>query len=101
MGVRRSIQFWLNRHPSIGDARFNSSFVIQALEIIMKSSNCTFDDRLFRFKKGLPTGTSAAVTLAVLVRGYLMETVYDNILRKHGLETQLFVKRLLRAFIDD
>ena len=99
--VRRAIQFWLERHPSVTNARFNSSFIIGALKLIMTSSNCAFDGHFYQFKKGLPTGTSAAVTLAVLVRGYLMETVYDNILRKHGLLTQLFVKKFLRAFIDD
>ena len=101
--VRRAVQFWLERHPSVNAnfARFGSSFIIKAIEIIMTSSNCIFDDNFYQFKKGLPTGTHAAVTLAVLVRGFLMESVYANILQKHGLEAQLFVKRFLRAFIDD
>ena len=73
----------------------------QAFQIIMTSSNCAFDDGFYQFKKGLPTGTAAAVTLAVLVRGFLTESVYNNILRKHGLVAQLFVKKFLRAFIDD
>ena len=99
--VKRAIRFWLERHPSLTIVRFTSSFIMKAIDIVMTSSNCTFDDKFFQFKKGLPTGTAAAVTIAVLVRGFLMESAYDNILRKHGLEAQLFVKRFLRAFIDD
>ena len=83
------------------DPRFTKSFNIKALELIMTRSNCIFDDHYFQSVKGLPTGTPAAVTLAVLVRGFLMETVYNNILRKHGLPVQLFVMKFLRAFIDD
>ena len=99
--VKKSVLFWLERHPSLIDPRFAKSFIVGGLHIIMSRSNCKFDDVFFQFEKGLPTGTPAAVTLAVLVRGYLMESLYTNILRKYGLVVQLFVIKHLRAFIDD
>ena len=99
--VEKAIVHWIDKFPSLIDERFPKSFVIGALRIIMTRSNCIFDDQYFQFEKGLPTGTPSAVTLAVLVRGYLMETLYDNISEKYGTQVQVFVTKFLRAFIDD
>ena len=73
--VKKSVLFWFDRHPSLIVPRFAKSFIVGALHIIMTRSNCKFDDNFFQFEKSLPTGT-AAVTLAVLVQGYLMESLY-------------------------
>ena len=99
--VKRAVSYWIQKHHSLVDKRFPVSFIMEALRIIMTRSNCVFDSQYFQFEKGLPTGTPSAVTLAVLVRGYLMETVYENIAQRHGLLTQVFVAKYLRAFIDD
>jgi hypothetical protein len=68
--IRRAITFWLERHSNAIDSRFSHQFIIEAIEIITSKNNCVFNDSYYRFIKGLATGTNAAVTIAILVRGF-------------------------------
>ena len=42
--VKRAIQFWLQRHPSIGDPRFPRSFIMNALDKSRQVKRCKCGD---------------------------------------------------------
>ena len=51
--------------------------------------------------KGLATGTNAAVCLAVMVRGYLLQIICQRLEDEGDGQIAEYTKEHLKAFIDD
>ena len=99
--LRRALVYWLEKFPQLIDQRFTHSFIVEAVDIITSFNHCVFDDLAYKFVKGLATGTNAAVCLAVMVRGYLLQIICQRLEDEGDGQIAEYTKEHLKAFIDD
>ena len=99
--LREALSYWLNELSHLVNQRFTHTFILEAVEIVTSFNHCVFDNRSFKFVKGLATGTNAAVCLAVMVRGYLLHILCQRLTQQGNGEIATYTKEHLKAFIDD
>ena len=73
---RKAVRYWLSSFPSLLPQRISNTFVIDALDFVLRNSFFEFLDEAYCLKKGTVTGTKVAPTYATLVMAYLEIDLY-------------------------
>ena len=85
LGIK-AISFWLDKYPEFIADRYNKTFIIEALKIILENNIFSFNKEYFKQIKGTAIGTKVAPTYATLVLGFLEER-YTKRLRWKKMKT--------------
>ena len=100
LGVE-AITYWLEKHPSLIHRRFNKTFIIEGIKVILENNNVTFDGKFYKQVKGTAMGTKFAPTYATLVLAYLEELLYDKAEQEYDKDFAEFLRNFWKRFLDD
>ena len=65
-----AVKCWLDKYPTEIPTRISLTFILKALDFILKNNTFQFNDKYYRQVKGTAMGTKCAPTYATLVLGY-------------------------------
>jgi len=100
LGVE-AISFWIKKYPELIDSRFEETFIIDGLKIVLENNSFLFDNSSFLQVKGVAMGTKVAPTYATLVMGYLEDKLYQNIRIEFGDEFSDYIQQNWKRYLDD
>ena len=100
LGIK-AIWYWMSKFPELLNSRFPPEFVVEALEIIMKNSNFSFNGNFFTLVKGTATGTVTAPAYAILTMGYLEVLLYKQVKQKFGDIIHNYFVLHWKRYLDD
>ncbi len=95
---REAISFWLKNYDIPG-RKFSDSFVLEAIDIILKENTFQFDGENYQQIQGTAMGTKMAPTYATLVMGYLEHKLYKSYETRYPNEKTL--GKNFKRFLDD
>ena len=96
-----AINYWLDKHPQLIHRRFNKTFILEAIKVILENNNFTFNEKMYTQVKGTAMGTKFAPTYATLVLAYLEEALYKKSETEFGEEFGQKLRQLWKRFLDD
>lgn len=96
-----AISFWLDKYPELIADRFNKTFIIEALKIILENNFFSFNKDYFKQTKGTAMGTKVAPTYATLVLGFLEEKMYEKIKTKKDENLATYIRKEWKRYLDD
>ncbi|MCG7874810.1 MAG: GIY-YIG nuclease family protein [Candidatus Thiodiazotropha endolucinida] len=96
-----AISFWLDRYPDLIADRFNKSFIIEALKIILENNIFSFNKDYFKQTKGTAMGTKVAPTYATLVLAFLEEKLYEKIKTEKDENFAIYIRKEWKRYLDD
>ena len=97
---REAISYWLDKNPELLPSRFDKTFIIDSLTIILENNNFSFNNKYYNQIKGTAMGTKVAPTYACLVLGYLESNLYQKLENKDkSLAADVF--KQWKRYIDD
>lgn len=97
----KAIEYWLEKCPTLLNARFNKEFVMEGIKIILKNNVFYFDGQLYRQLKGCSMGSKVSPTYATLTVGYLEVKLYNRIRSERNEEFASYIQKNLKRFLDD
>jgi hypothetical protein len=100
LGVE-SIEFWLKESPNTIPTRFMHSFILQAIDFILKNNYFSFEDDFYLQISGTAMGTKMAPTYACLVMGYLETKMYSKIKEVYPNDVYEHILNSWLRYIDD
>ena len=96
-----AISFWLEKYPELITDRYNKTFIIEALKIILENNIFSFNKEYFKQMKGTAIGTKVAPTYATLVLGFLEERMYETIKMEKDENFAKYIKEQWKRYLDD
>lgn len=72
----QAIEFWLEKHNDMIPTRFEKSFILCSLKLVLERNYFSFEDDFYVQKAGTAMGTKVAPTYASLVMGFLENNLY-------------------------
>lgn len=96
-----AMEYWINRIPEKINNRFLKEFILEAAEIVLTNNTFTFNGKHFKQIKGTAMGTKMAPTYATLTLGYLEEKMYKEINRLFNEETEMYITKHWKRYLDD
>ena len=96
-----AIQCWLGKYPESIHSRFNKSFILEALKLVLKNNHFVFNEEFFHQVVGTVMGTAVAPTYAALVMGYLEIQFYEKRKNKLGVNNEKYIRKNWHRFLDD
>ena len=100
MGIE-AISFWLDKYPELIKDRYNKTFIIEALKIILENNIFSFNKEYFKQMKGTAIGTKVAPTYATLVLGFLEERMYETVKMEKDENFAKYIKEQWKRYLDD
>lgn len=97
----KAMEYWINRIPEKINNRFLKEFILEAAEIVLTNNTFTFNGKHFKQIKGTAMGTKMAPTYATLTLGYLEEKMYKEINRLFNEETEMYITKHWKRYLDD
>ena len=67
----KAIEYWLDKYPELIHSRFDKTFILKALKIVLKNNHFGFNEEFFHQITRTAMGTIVAPAYATLVMGYL------------------------------
>ena len=67
----KAIEYWLDKYPELIHSRFDKTFILKALKIVLKNNHFVFNEEFFHQITRTAMGTIVAPAYATLVMGYL------------------------------
>lgn len=95
------MEYWINRIPEKINNRFLKEFILEAAEIVLTNNTFTFNGKHFKQIKGTAMGTKMAPTNATLTLGYLEEKMYKEINKLFNEETERYITKHWKRYLDD
>ena len=99
--VLEAITYWLNTYPEIINNRFNSSFILKGLELVLSHSAFKFNDKHYSLLQAIATGEPVAATIATLTVGFLEVDLYKKVSLNFGPNIEFYFKKNWKRFLDD
>ena len=99
--VIESIEYWVNMFPELLNTRFNISFILAALRLVLSNSSFKFNGSIFSSTAGIATGEPVAATVATLTIGFLEVKLYKNIHLAYGETVANYFQAQWKRFLDD
>ena len=96
-----AVRYWLAKYKGKVDFRFNETFIIEGLKIVLKRNVFYFNGKRYKQNTGTGMGAKVAPTFATLFMGYLEESLYDGLKQEHGTEVAEYVRKNWKRFLDD
>ena len=96
----RAIEFWLNKDDNILPIRFNKSFIMEGLKIVLENNYFSFENDFYLQQSGTAMGTKVAPTYATLVMGFLEDHMYKLINDNFARQADNIISSWMR-YLDD
>ena len=96
----KAIEYWLDKYPELIRSRFNKSFILKALKLVLKTSYFVFNEEFFHQIAGTAAGTIVASTYATLVMGYLKIQFYEKCKNEFGVNNRKYIEENWHRFLD-
>ena len=97
----KAIEYWLDKYPKLIHSRFNKSFILEALKLVLKNNHFVFKEEFFHQIAGTAMGTIVAPTYATLVMGYLELQFYEKCKNEFGVKNGKYIEENWHRFLDD
>ena len=97
----KAIEYWLGEYPESIHYRFNKSFILEALKLVLKNNNFVFNKEFFHQIAGTAMGTIVPPTYATLVMGYLKLQFYENCKNEFGVNNGKYIEENWHRFLDN
>ena len=82
-------------------SRFNKSFILEALKLVLKNNHFVFNEEFFHQIAGTAMGTIVAPTYATLVMGYLKIQFYEKCKNELGVNNGKYIEENWQRFLDN
>jgi len=97
-----AIEYWLNKHPSLLEPRFNKTFILDGIRLILNNNNFQFAERHFSQIKGTCMGSKIGPVYAILTLAYLEESrLYPKIFENYSRVDAECIINNWKRYIDD
>ena len=96
-----AVKYWIQEKRHLIDDRFETEFIIEALQIVLEENSFYFDGQIYRQIKGTAMGTKVAPTYANLVMGYLEKQLYDKTEETFNLDFRNYIIEHWKRYLDD
>ena len=97
----KAIKHFLEKHPELLHSRFSVEFVVEATLLILQNNVSFFDGEYRRQTHGCAMGSHKSPPYSSISVGYLEEMLYDMRKNSHGEEQSIYLRKMLRRFLDD
>ena len=97
----RAMRYWLHKYSSELPKRFSIDFIIDAINLVLESSNFTFNSEYYTLTDGTVMGTKLSPIYANLTMGFLEVQLYDKVGEKYGEDVKKYVIKNWKRFLDD
>ena len=97
----KAIEHWLDKYPELIHSRFDKTFILKALKIVLKNNHFVFNEEFFHQTAGTAMGTIVAPTYATLVMGYLEIQFYEKCKNEFGVNKGKYIEENWHRFLDD
>ena len=94
----KAIEYWF---PVLIHSRFNKSFIIEALKLVLKNNHFVFNKEFFHQIAGTAMGTVVAPTYATLVMQYLEIQFCKKCKNEFGVNNGKYIEENWHRFLDD
>ena len=98
-GMEAGRYFLLNKEDI--NPRFNTPFILESIDFILKNNTCVFDNEYFLQLQGTAMGTVFAPSYANLSMGYHEIKLFDLIELNYNLEIRKYFVENWKRFLDD
>ena len=82
-------------------SRFNKSFILEVLKLILKNDQFVFNEEFFHQIAGTAMGTTFAPTCATLVIKYLEIQFYGKCKNRFGVNNGKYIEENWHRFLDN
>ena len=98
-----TFEYWIMRKGDVIPRHFIKGFILEAIELILKSNSFLFDTKMFNQIIGTALGTKCAPQYACLTIGYQEETkLFTKDLPKYfSNEECLLIREFFKRYMDD
>ena len=97
----KAISFFLEKYPDLLCARIPTNFVLEATQLVLRNNVSFFDGEYRRQTHGCAMGSHKSPPYSSLAIGYLENELYERQRNSHGDTYALYVREMLRRFLDD
>ena len=97
----KAIEYWLGEYPESIHSRFNKSFILEALKLVLKNNNFVFNKEFFYQIAGTAMGIIVAPTYATSVMGYLKLQFCENCKNEFGVNKGKYIEENWYRFLDN
>ena len=97
----KAIEYWLDKYPKLIHSRFNKSFILEALKLVLKNNHFVFKEEFFHQIVGTAMGAIVAPTYATLVMGYLELQFYEKCKNEFGVKNGKYIEENCHRFLED
>ena len=92
-----AVKYWLEKYPE-KNHRFSSSFILEAIKLILENNTFCFNDNFYKQIKGTAMGTKFAPVYATLTIGYLEENYMNKSKQFSGMTLEIILFKTGNAF---
>ena len=96
-----AIKHFVRKYPELLNPRFTLEFVIEATLLVLKNNVSFFNGSFRRQTHGCAMGSHKSPPYSSIAVGYLEEKLYEGRRRVYGEHHALYLKKMLRRFLDD
>ena len=96
----KAIEYWLDKYSELIHSRFNKSFILEALKVVLKIKHFVFNEEFCGQIAGTNMGNIVAPTYATLVMGYLKIQFYEKFKNEFGVNNGKYIEENWCRFLD-
>ena len=89
----KATEYWLDKYSELIHSRFNKSFILEALKLVLKNNHFVLNEVSFHQIAGTAMGTIVAPTYAALVMGYLELQFYERCKNVFGVNNRKYIEK--------
>ena len=97
----KAIEYWLDKYPELIHSRFNKSFILEALKLVLKNNHFIFREDFYHQMAGIDVGTFVAPSYDTLIMGYLEIQFYENCKNEFSVNNGKYIKENWHRISDD
>lgn len=96
-----AINYCIDRHPNILNARFSKKFTLEGLKLVLENSLFHFDEEFYLQTKGTAIRAKVARTYATLVMGYSENTLFERTSEAFDAKLSTYIRSNWKRYLDD
>ena len=97
----KAISHFLNKYPDLLPGRIPVEFVLEATQLVLQNNVSYFDGEYRRQTHGCAMGSHKSPPYSSLAIGYLENELFERNRSIHGDAYAIYIKIMLRRFLDD
>ena len=88
----KAIEYWLDKYPELIHSRFNKSFILEVLKLVLKNNHFVFNEEFVHQIPGNAMGTIFAPTYTTLVMLYFEIQFYEKCKNEFGVTNRKYIE---------